>query len=232
MMGNELKKRYNQRSRVRGTVERFGKKSGWKGTDTTLLLLDIKDQEGNVLTDHLWFNYTREISRLYCEGKLQVGTIVEFNARVRAYQKGYMGDGREFGKIDYKLKYPRKFTVIGVDGKRPNAGQDLKPPHQIKREQQERALWCKKCTFFKEIGGEQGVGACSCPSIVTWMTGLSFPMREDGERGEKEIRLDVFPVRCHFKEFRCWEPTAKVPLTLQRDAPGQFTLDQFFKGGP
>lgn len=104
-----------------GTFVRVGTKPGWKGKVVqTLLLRDIKDDAGNVLTDHLWFNLTREFATL----DLQEGDEVKFDARVTRYLKGYRGrreDELAFDKPptwDYRLSHPthvRKLTEVVDD---------------------------------------------------------------------------------------------------------------------
>jgi hypothetical protein len=76
------------------------------------LLIDIIDTEKptEILTDHLWFNVTEEFRQL----NLRSGDIVEFNARVTLYEKGYRDDDEDNPKrLDYHLSYPRKITKCG-----------------------------------------------------------------------------------------------------------------------
>ena len=89
------------RRRYHGIFVRLGCKSGywWRKTDgeiqgrfgketLTLLLKDVMDAEtGEILTDHLWFNLTKGFS----EANPASGDILAFDARVKEYQKGYMG---------------------------------------------------------------------------------------------------------------------------------------------
>lgn len=85
-MRKELEGKNNERINVTGVFERFGKiVSNFQGrAKTTVLLKDIKDEEGNLLTDHLWFNLTKVFERL----NLESGDIISFSARVSAYTKG------------------------------------------------------------------------------------------------------------------------------------------------
>ena len=103
-----------------GAVARFGKKdryrpkkggNEWVAYDVTVLLVDVQDIDGNPITDHLWFNYTKGFESL---GDLQEGDVIRFDARVRPYVKGYINqrtyiDDRE---VDYKLAYPTKVTRV------------------------------------------------------------------------------------------------------------------------
>ncbi len=87
-----------------GTFERYGSKNGWFG-QRTVLLKDIKNNKGKVITGHLWFNLTKGFQKLH----LKKGDIIRFDARVKAYVKGYDKINR---KIDYKLSYPTKLKKI------------------------------------------------------------------------------------------------------------------------
>lgn len=202
-MREKLKNRYGKRDRFRGSFVRFGKKSGYKDWATTVLLVNIKDAEGAELSDHLWFNYTKEFSRLCCEGKLTLGVIVEFNARVAVYEKGYMGDGREFGEIDYKMSFPRKLEIVGFDesvAKVP--GIEVNPPYECERRANERARWCTTCHFFSAPQtSSPDKGACECPEIVAWMVQHSFPDRVPLQN-KACIVLNEYPERCHFKQWK------------------------------
>jgi hypothetical protein len=90
-----------------GTVSRTATKTSFGYTKKTLLLVDLKDSKGVVITDHLWFNLTKGFERL----GLVVGDIVQFDARVKEYVKGYQGHRWDVDKpveIDYKLSHPTK----------------------------------------------------------------------------------------------------------------------------
>ncbi len=94
-----------------------GKKSVWYGTfekyawrhfqgrfvGKTLLLKDIRDKNGNVLSDHLWFHMTRGFEKL---GKLEKGQVLKFDARVQQYRKNR---GME---TDYRLAYPMNLPLV------------------------------------------------------------------------------------------------------------------------
>ena len=87
-----------------GTFERYGSKNGWSG-QRTVLLKDIKNNEGKVITGHLWFNLTKGFQKLHMKN----GDIIQFDARVKSYVKGYDKIDR---KIDYKLSYPTKLKKL------------------------------------------------------------------------------------------------------------------------
>lgn len=119
-----MKKGNNMRSKMKnisqeirdtytGTFERFGHKNGYKGPVETVLLLDIKNSKGDIISDHLWFNKTKGLSAL----ELQKGMVVQFNAKVKEYTKGYFG--YDFMKQldnppqqDYKLSHPTKIKIL------------------------------------------------------------------------------------------------------------------------
>lgn len=89
-----------------GTFKRYGTKSGFNGTPiTTLLLTNIIDSYGVVVTDHLWFNMTIGFENL---GELKENEKIGFDARVKEYEKGYVDD-RE---IDYRLSHPTKIRRV------------------------------------------------------------------------------------------------------------------------
>lgn len=125
-MRTELAKQYNVRSRFSGTFLHFGTKRGYKHTLTTVLLVDIVDDQHKSMTDHLWFNFTKEFEELYLHERLKSGTILSFNARVDSYVKGYHKD-----EIDYHLSYPRKFKIEGMNPKYMNETHE--PPYEFHR---------------------------------------------------------------------------------------------------
>ncbi|HYC86165.1 MAG TPA: hypothetical protein VEB86_13125 [Chryseosolibacter sp.] len=101
-----------QRKRFRAIFVRYGKKAGWKGrTAETILLRDIYEIESNSkVTDHLWFNVTKEFSNL----DLHEGDVIEFDARSTAYTKGYVNrlGAIDQRKRDYKLSHPTKVKKL------------------------------------------------------------------------------------------------------------------------
>jgi hypothetical protein len=76
-------------------------------------LKDVKDENGQLVTDHLWFNMTKGFE----EANLHPGDIVEFRGKVEKYIKGYQGRREDvFGKpieADYKLSRPTKVRNLG-----------------------------------------------------------------------------------------------------------------------
>jgi hypothetical protein len=99
------------RTRFIGTFSRFGIKNGYKGPLRTVLLIEIMNESGKIITDHLWFNLTKGFERL----DLREGDRIEFFARVKEYEKGYVGRRDDVYKaleIDYKLSHPTKMRKL------------------------------------------------------------------------------------------------------------------------
>ena len=96
-----------------GRFERTGWKAGYKGPMETVLLLDIRDAEGNPVTDHLWFNLTNG----FRDANIEPGDEVQFSARVQSYVKGYFGRREDVWcpiQNDYKLSYPSKVKKLSA----------------------------------------------------------------------------------------------------------------------
>jgi hypothetical protein len=106
----KLAKRYNERDIFTGIFIRFGTKNGYKHKEPTVLLQDIQDKTGEIVTDHLWFNYTKLFKQLWESDNLHPGNIIEFYARVKPYTKGYEKD-----EFDYKLSFPTQLKNLGTD---------------------------------------------------------------------------------------------------------------------
>ena len=116
IMRRALKSLEGVRTAFRGTVVQFGMKSGYTGQDLpTLMLKDVMDGTGNVVTDHLWLSIGKQLAALH----LQRGDVIAFQARVTAYEKGYKGYREDVYKpieIDYRLSNPTKITKIASAG--------------------------------------------------------------------------------------------------------------------
>lgn len=122
-MRRALAAQEEQRATFRGTFVRFGTKAGWQGREEpTVLLAAICDADGRQVCDHLWFNLTKALAAL----ALQPGDVVQFDARVKAYVKGYFGRRDDVWKppaLDYKLSHPTK--VRKVEGRTDDQHQAL-----------------------------------------------------------------------------------------------------------
>lgn len=111
-MRKELSKIEEVRKEFKGEFSRYGTKNGYKGVEETLLLKNITDENGRIITDHLWFNLTKGFKDL---GELKEGDVIIFNARVKEYEKGYKGyrdDVYKTIEIDYKLSHPSKVRRV------------------------------------------------------------------------------------------------------------------------
>jgi hypothetical protein len=113
-MREALKEREGKRGRFTGTVKRFGSKPAYRGPALiTLLLVDVLDEAGNKVTDHLWFVVRKQLKAL----NLQPGDKIEFVARVKPYIKGYRGRRDDYDlpptSLDYKLSHGTQFKKVG-----------------------------------------------------------------------------------------------------------------------
>lgn len=113
---NVLGTNEGERSLYTGEFIRTGFKNGFKGPVKTVLLKDVKDENGQLVTDHLWFNMTKGFE----DANLRPGDIVEFRGKVEKYIKGYTGRREDiFDKpieADYKLSRPTKVRNLGNKG--------------------------------------------------------------------------------------------------------------------
>ena len=110
-MRKELKPLQDLRGQFTGTFVRIGTKSSYGYLKHTLLLKDVTDKAGKVVTDHLWFNLTKGFAAL----GLTPGDVVQFEARVRPYEKGYRGYRDDVDKpieTDYKLSHPTRLRKV------------------------------------------------------------------------------------------------------------------------
>lgn len=118
----QLGKRLNSREPFYGRFERVGSKKG-KQSGFTVLLLDIRGKGGQIVTDHLWINLTQGFRKL---GHVEKGELIQFDARVVEYEKGYVGKNpKKVNKerlglsTDYKLTYPTNFKrFLAKEGQR------------------------------------------------------------------------------------------------------------------
>ncbi len=113
-MRKKLAERFklNQREKYKATFKRFGIRSGYKGAIETVLLIDVIDKYHRLITSHLWMDCGKQFDKL----KLKEGDMVQFNARVKVYEKGYLGydeiGDKAFPTIDYGLSYPSKVVKL------------------------------------------------------------------------------------------------------------------------
>jgi hypothetical protein len=110
-MRSGLSKDEGVRKKFYGTFSRLGKKRNYNGySEDTILLVNIIDAESSELAaDHAWFSYTKGFEKV----QLKEGTVLEFEARVKAYAKGYVnrGLGMTKRKTDLKLSHPTQIKI-------------------------------------------------------------------------------------------------------------------------
>lgn len=111
-MRKKLATQEGERKKFRGEFSRLGKKTNFKGySEDTILLINITDVSTNTLVaDHIWFSYTKGFEKIM----LTEGAIIEFEARVKAYTKGYVNKRYGINKKsnDFKLSHPTKFCLV------------------------------------------------------------------------------------------------------------------------
>jgi hypothetical protein len=111
-MRKELAKDSGVRKKFRAVFIRVGKKTSFKGySEETILLKNIVDVETDkIVTDHIWFNFTKGFEKL----SLAEGVVLEFEARVKEYKKGYVNSRYKINTstTDYKLSHPTKIKCL------------------------------------------------------------------------------------------------------------------------
>jgi hypothetical protein len=83
-------------------------------SEETVLLKNVVDAETNKLVaDHVWFSYTKGFEKI----TLTEGLLLEFEARVKEYKKGYVNKAYKINNstIDYKLSHPTKIKKMESD---------------------------------------------------------------------------------------------------------------------
>jgi len=117
-MREQLKERNGRRGKFSGTVDRFGSKKAYKGPPIpTVCLVDIQDESGKQVADHVWMTIGKQLSEL----KLNQGDKIQFVARVLPYTKGYKGrrdlDDAPLVSIDYRLSHGTQFRKLSQEVK-------------------------------------------------------------------------------------------------------------------
>ena len=110
-MRSKLAKDEGIRKKFEATFSRLGKKKNYHGyAEDTILLINVIDSDTRErVTDHVWFSFTRGFEKI----TLKEGVVVEFEARVKEYAKGYVNPilGAKKRTIDYKLSHPTKIKI-------------------------------------------------------------------------------------------------------------------------
>lgn len=118
-MRKKLKALDKERFRVTAEFGKFGVKRNWNGyEEPTVCFQNIKDSDNNLLTDHIWFTVGKRINDL----NLQEGDIIQFEARVSGYKKGYYKND-----FDYKLNNPTKFKLLNREVSEVIVEEELSP---------------------------------------------------------------------------------------------------------
>ena len=91
IMRKKLKKLNKKRRAFIGTVAAFGTHNG-DSQRRTLLLRNVKDIYGKLLTEHIWLNCNTKFDKL----NLRKGEIIKFSATVKPYGK-YNGKCKDYG---------------------------------------------------------------------------------------------------------------------------------------
>jgi hypothetical protein len=112
-MRKNLAPKNGVRTRFIGVVDRFGARSNWNGfPEETVCLKDVKFLDGKEATDHIWFVVGKRIKSL----DLAENDVVEFEARVKKYIKGYVNwrHGIDNRELDFKLSNPTKLKKLEI----------------------------------------------------------------------------------------------------------------------
>ena len=109
-MRKDLAKQVGERKKFQATFVRFGKKTNYQGfAEETVLLKNIVDLDSNkIVAEHVWFTYTKTFQQVH----LTTGMLIEFEARIKKYTKGYKNSRYKIDQRteDYKLSHPTKIT--------------------------------------------------------------------------------------------------------------------------
>jgi hypothetical protein len=107
-MRKALQKMDAERGKFTAIFECYGSKMAFRGrTDTTLLFREVRNSEGMLVADHLWFVTNKEFEKY----SFRKGDMISFEARVKEYKKGYQGlpgGMNKPAKTDYKLSHPTR----------------------------------------------------------------------------------------------------------------------------
>lgn len=97
-------KTHQGRQRYTADFSEVGVRGSQGIVNPTLCFKNVRDEEGNLIAKHMWFNYSTDFRKL---GELQEGDTVSFSAQPNAYHKGH-----GYSKKDYKLKNPGSVALL------------------------------------------------------------------------------------------------------------------------
>ena len=115
-MREELKGRCGKRGEFHATFKRSGIRPSHWGVAVTALFVNVCDEAGTMVTDHLWFLLGKQMQAL----GLQPGDRVRFVATVAQYRKrnpdhdGFDGEDTPHCVTDYRLIYPSNMRKLGA----------------------------------------------------------------------------------------------------------------------
>lgn len=108
-MRDRLEEIWLRRAIFTGKFVRFGIKSNKKGNPkSTVLLSEIRDENGIYLCDHLWISDADYFYRL----DLTAGDTVQFYGKVETYKKGYRKNRDAYLMFKKPMKWDYKITDI------------------------------------------------------------------------------------------------------------------------
>lgn len=111
-MRKELKKLNGKRLMFSAVVHGFGTRHFKDKEIPTILFREVYELSSEKLVaDHLWFTKGKAWSNL------SVGSKVQFEARVKEYEKGYKGSREVLDApvtTDYKLERPTKIELLSA----------------------------------------------------------------------------------------------------------------------
>lgn len=111
-MRRALSTKEGERRKFSAVFCRLGSKTNYHGYAVeTVLLTNVIDLENRQLVaDHIWLSY----SKSFQEAGMVAGKIVEFEARIKQYVKGYVNTRYKIDMRtqDYKLSHPTKVKMI------------------------------------------------------------------------------------------------------------------------
>lgn len=114
-MRNELRAYEGQRMVFTGVVCRIGSRRPFRGSRkklSTILLRDVKNEEGEIITDHIWLDLTPPFVVVHP----RYGDIIKFTGVVESYVRGISSIHNFYntGKmsLDYTIHHINDISVI------------------------------------------------------------------------------------------------------------------------
>lgn len=114
MMREALKDRVGKRGEFHAQFKRRGSVNSDWGVKVTMLFVDIRDEAGTLVADHIWVKMGKQMEELHLQG----GERVRFMATVDRYQKRDKDrEGEDDGPrhvTDYRLTHPSNIRRVGA----------------------------------------------------------------------------------------------------------------------